>query len=144
MKGATVHQFIKIPQIVYFNPRPREGSDGRCLQTYLYGENKISIHAPVKGATLVRDVVAFKSGISIHAPVKGATQPSYHVQRDQVYFNPRPREGSDVVNGNRFDWLAQISIHAPVKGATDCGVIGSPSDFNFNPRPREGSDQVSS
>ena len=55
----------------------------------------ISIHAPVKGATL-SDSGAWSGGlISIHAPVKGATIVQIVVRVQQVYFNPRPREGSD-------------------------------------------------
>ena len=34
-----------------------------------------------------------------------------------VYFNPRPREGSDDGRNGR-DGAKGISIHAPVKGAT--------------------------
>ena len=54
-----------------FNPRPREGSDSTEL--HIYTKNVISIHAPVKGATLSRQrAIVFLSN-----------------------FNPRPREGSD-------------------------------------------------
>ena len=57
---------------------------------------RISIHAPVKGATpdLVEESVQVFS-ISIHAPVKGATSSRLNI-------------GIEV----------RISIHAPVKGAT--------------------------
>ena len=55
----------------------------------------ISIHAPVKGATLYEDLAEVVNVISIHAPVKGATR------FVQVAFK-----------------LRRISIHAPVKGAT--------------------------
>ena len=34
-----------------------------------------------------------------------------------MYFNPRPREGSDNI-GLDIDKELNISIHAPVKGAT--------------------------
>ena len=37
------------------------------------------------------------TGISIHAPVKGATAPIRRTARPRWYFNPRSREGSDVV-----------------------------------------------
>ena len=38
---------------------------------------------------------------------------------NNINFNPRPREGSDLASGP-LPHLAQfISIHAPVKGATD-------------------------
>ncbi|OFU71328.1 hypothetical protein HMPREF3108_05690, partial [Streptococcus sp. HMSC10A01] len=54
------------------NPRSREGSDfgGNLSQANL---EVISIHAPVKGATLDALLDALNQYISIHAPVKGAT-----------------------------------------------------------------------
>ena len=55
--------------------------------------------------------------ISIHAPVKGATPNKRPLKPMLDNFNPRPREGSD----DKAIALAVsqlISIHAPVKGAT--------------------------
>ena len=54
-----------------FNPRSREGSDLRLHQE---GPGlRVSIHAPVKGAT-IETVDGFEGQqVSIHAPVKGAT-----------------------------------------------------------------------
>ena len=40
------------------------------MESELY---KVSIHAPVKGATMYDIVSGAKTGVSIHAPVKGAT-----------------------------------------------------------------------
>ena len=55
--------------------------------------------------------------ISIHAPAKGATiLPACSMQRSR-YFNPRSREGSDLLEYME-DYQAR----------------------NFNPRSREGSD----
>ena len=56
--------------------------------------------------------------ISIHAPVKGATVVPLHRLLPRQNFNPRSREGSDdrIIHGH---CLNPISIHAPVKGATD-------------------------
>ena len=56
----------------------------------------ISIHAPVKGATMTELGQKFTDLISIHAPVKGATS-----------------------NQHALLLILLISIHAPVKGATD-------------------------
>ena len=77
----------------------------------------ISIHAPVKGATLgqYREQAVFD--ISIHAPVKGATLYSLISMNTDRNFNPRSREGSDVLL-SPFPTVQRISIHAPVKGAT--------------------------
>ena len=85
--------------------------------------------------------------ISIHAPVKGATLQTFPHGAEHFDFNPRTREGCDVIlptvvcsiglNFNprtregcdtpKFqceDDAAQISIHAPVKGATRCHAVG--------------------
>ena len=56
----------------------------------------ISIHAPVKGATLFQTVHGFTS----------------------LYFNPRTREGCDAPLIQLSPQGIVISIHAPVKGAT--------------------------
>ncbi len=57
---------------------------------------RVSIHAPVKGATESKEKLDCNDIVSIHAPVKGAT-----LQR--------------VV---QLGELLVVSIHAPVKGAT--------------------------
>ena len=56
-----------------FNPRPREGGDWGVDEGVIVDE-MVSIHAPVKGATIpaLNRLVAVKS------------------------FNPRPREGGDT------------------------------------------------
>ena len=58
---------------VHFNPRPREGCD-RLNVVLMRRDILISIHAPVKGATIdLARLDGRQGGISIHAPVKGAT-----------------------------------------------------------------------
>ena len=111
---------------------------------------RISIHAPVKGATIswastarrcqhfnprtregcdwpMRCTDRGRSHISIHAPVKGATFPSWNGLASTLDFNPRTREGCDLALqlGARDDALI-ISIHAPVKGATVDGGASAP------------------
>ena len=123
----------------YFNPRSREGSDAlfSCFYTFLF----ISIHAPAKGATTGRWTADLQFDISIHAPAKGATPNGYgsvhklsgfqstlprrerpvglHHEGRGTYFNPRSREGSDMLS-----------------------VIKTYVSLYFNPRSREGSDQT--
>ena len=43
------------------------------MPAHLKQNNSISIHAPVKGATIIEKVCGVSLDISIHAPVKGAT-----------------------------------------------------------------------
>ena len=59
----------------------------------------VSIHAPVKGATMPTAFCLRTTSVSIHAPVKGAT--------------------GDMRN---LYCISIVSIHAPVKGATCVGA----------------------
>ena len=78
-----------------FNPRPREGGDVLFLG-YDQDLRRVSIHAPVKGATVNVRGLPYGTGS----------------------FNPRPREGGDVRIIIKSAGVASVSIHAPVKGAT--------------------------
>ena len=100
-------------------PRTREGCDVKFKDLGLLVVD-ISIHAPVKGATLYCSFLMILGRvISIHAPVKGATRgaPIHLV-------------------------VPVISIHAPVKGATSDYAGDAPGPYYFNPRTREGCDSI--
>ena len=74
----------------------------------------ISIHAPVKGATL--EGVPPRQGkppISIHAPVKGATQRRTNRLPWLRDFNPRSREGSDVPQSRFYTAIEQFQSTLP-------------------------------
>ncbi len=62
---------------------------------------EVSIHAPVKGATVGVDCRKRAWRVSIHAPVKGAT-----------------------FRFSRLGRVVLVSIHAPVKGATWAAPTG--------------------
>ena len=66
------------------------------MATSIENESGISIHAPVKGATMsfAFDITS-QTIISIHAPVKGATKDDDVAFLQLAYFNPRTREGCD-------------------------------------------------
>ena len=79
----------------------------------------VSIHAPVRGATIFHLHHIGKEEVSIHAPVRGATNTQFGLTGP-----------------------ALVSIHAPVRGAThfprpECG-----NKSCFNPRTREGCDNA--
>ena len=122
----------------YFNPRSREGSDTESNAGLQY--DRISIHAPAKGATTASVELSDNSIISIHAPAKGATVLVYVLQIGYENFNPRSREGSDMVIFKTRYRANKISIHAPAKGATIMGFKRAIDSPYFNPRSREGSD----
>ena len=103
---------------ICFNPRTREGAN--VLNYTQAGEFCVSIHAPVKVRTFLKDLPDLLEAVSIHAPVKVRTRP------DMPYltltcFNPRTREGANFRADER-DSNADVSIHAPVKVRTAMGI----------------------
>ena len=100
----------------YFNPRSREGSD--LSTTTIASSNAYFNPRSREGSDATRSQRTNAAcRISIHAPVKGATRWAIDFLHSAVYFNPRSREGSDGFAGTLIHYLI-ISIHAPVKGAT--------------------------
>ena len=95
MKGATACTEGARELDFSFNSRSREGSDLADLVDLLH-DSKVSIHAPVKGATEDAAPSNAPQEVSIHAPVKGAT--------------------ADALSS--VGVKVSVSIHAPVKGAT--------------------------
>ncbi len=93
-RGATKKQKLFRRSLRYFNPRSREGSDaaqdgfdlGEAIfqSTLPRGERRFLL--PRLHSTLL---------ISIHAPARGATVLRYKRPPYLRYFNPRSREGSD-------------------------------------------------
>ena len=119
----------------------------------------------MKGATCLVSTSSLSFIVSIHAPVKGAT-PGTHASASKVScFNPRTREGCDLITLTPAGIVMDVSIHAPVKGATfvaivkalitenvsihapvkgaTCSVCNQCDVFKcFNPRTREGCDNI--
>ena len=111
-----------------FNSRTREGCDDGMPTAGL--TQKVSIHAPVRGAITLNIDSDESDIVSIHAPVRGAMLmvicPSI-----QTCFNSRTREGCDCY---RLERLCKrlVSIHAPVRGAMHLGLFGFVSSlFQF-------------
>ena len=74
-EGSDLSNFIPNVFFINFNPRSREGSDA-TIPTNCNRYDRISIHAPAKGATELHWV-----------PMQWL-----------LYFNPRSREGSDITS----------------------------------------------
>ena len=116
-EGSDFHVGIWCIISKHFNPRSREGSDARW--NYSVRCKGISIHAPARGATQFSHLFCRALQISIHAPARGATigkdqnlsekkfqstLPRGERREGQLYFigiynfNPRSREGSDIIS----------------------------------------------
>ena len=102
----------------------------------------ISIHAPVKGATGQRRCRCHQdTAISIHAPVKGATRLSSQYDVRHHDFNPRTREGCD--HGRHGDERHHQQHFNPRtrEGCDHISMAGRNGRTHFNPRTREGCDR---
>ena len=80
---------------MHFNPRTREGCDADLLGAP-YRTVQISIHAPVKGATVF--LPFHRSGLPYFNPrTREGCDKGIRGIRSQfiIYFNPRTREGCD-------------------------------------------------
>ena len=80
----------------YFNPRSREGSDSAG-----FGEiprEDISIHAPVKGATLHKPRLQGNPEYFNPRSREGSDRKSRRIISLSRHFNPRSREGSDIAS----------------------------------------------
>ena len=141
-----------------FNPRARMGRDDR--PKLLGGYPRVSIHAPVWGATSMRPGRFQRSMVSIHAPVWGATMLAPLYGLEAAVSIHAPVWGATICDCSRVT-SGIVSIHAPVWGATTlylfacwrrefqstrpygarrrAGVV-SGAGAGFNPRARMGRD----
>ena len=106
-----------MPAYANFNPRTREGCDDDDLAPWNYF-SKISIHAPVKGATEMK--------ASSH-------------RLTPTNFNPRTREGCDVTDEESFELYCYFNPRTR-EGCDNDQFKKACNIFDFNPRTREGCD----
>ena len=71
-EGCDHSATIRVMFLGGFNPRTREGCDVGVVRLRP-ATTAVSIHAPVRGATLTREGWKLQTEVSIHAPVRGAT-----------------------------------------------------------------------
>ena len=137
-RGATCQMFLRQPLFHHFNPRSREGSDGRLrpptgmhrnfnprsregsdlnMSTWTFPKTLFQSTLPRGERRLQLRFSRWGIRISIHAPARGATTTTWQPRQTSYNFNPRSREGSDHDRGR-------------------CEGNGD----DFNPRSREGSD----
>ena len=160
-KEATVPRSRGHKATFGFNPRLREGGDCDLAYTRTRGTVSIhasakeatlrifhlavnvlvSIHASAKEATAVKDAHACVRKVSIHASAKEATGGSFSTGAIFISFNPRLREGGDLIASN-YNNMIYVSIHASAKEATRSRSLTWSRPRSFNPRLREGGDET--
>ena len=72
-----------------FNPRAREGRDRRPAR--VRRAERVSIHAPARGATIIHVLSSIILTVSIHAPARGATGLNQTDLANALFQSTRPR-----------------------------------------------------
>jgi len=98
-----------------FNPRTPAG----CDRTYGHAFCclGVSIHAPLRGATVTNRCLLTWLVVSIHAPLRGATHGRQGRREESVVSIHAPLRGA-TTNINVSYCSCVVSIHAPLRGAT--------------------------
>ena len=125
---------------------------------------RISIHAPAKGATLVKDQRKYSLLISIHAPAKGATGARQALTVEELISIHAPATGATVSVSAVLYFIQKFQSTLPrrerrpqCRNTAPVRVFQSTlprrerlalseaevASLNFNPRSREGSDRAS-
>ena len=103
--------------------------------------NKISIHAPAKGATRHGHMLFDKRIFQSTLPRRERQRQQIKGQKDMRNFNPRSREGSDCANSAYA--LSAANFNPRSREGSDRGApYWLDAENHFNPRSREGSDEV--
>ena len=94
VRGATLSYARIGPGMKSFNPRPRAGGDlGLCSCFEAFGLFQST--PPCGGRPNRQDSQRGREIVSIHAPVRGATLMETDTHAEPTGFNPRPRAGGD-------------------------------------------------
>ena len=136
-RGAT--PCLDISSVIcYFNPRSREGSD---LDPLFFSGCFFQFQSTLprgERPTVASD--GAKDNIFQSTLPRGERRLRSARLSNSPHFNPRSREGSDLIHTPVHPELT-ISIHAPARGATASSFLAAFSTSYFNPRSREGSDE---
>ena len=174
-RGARPLHLSTLSASPCFNPRAHAGrddlatvmSDAQEFQSTrprgarrktrgMRGHEKVSIHAPTRGATISRCMIDSGWGFNPRAhagrdsrcckrlPRQSCFNPRAHAGRDSERrptpresrrFNPRAHAGRDEANPDAWH-VSPVSIHAPTRGATSgCGAFWYSAQFQST-RPR--------
>ncbi len=138
LRGATIVLDLLLAHRYSFNPRAPAGRDGADppLDPLIYQFQStrpcgarltrltletmiamVSIHAPLRGATIFPSTTSCFLPVSIHAPLRGATQYDFSpLAKLWVSIHAPLRGATRCTQGSHIG--RRVSIHAPLRGAT--------------------------
>ena len=114
-RGATSEQQAQSAREYHFNPRSREGSDGKGGMVQKM--SIISIHAPARGATKTYENILSLEEFQSTLP-RGERQEHDSVRLDLGKFQSTLPRGERLFEISGKYETVFISIHAPARGAT--------------------------
>ena len=103
---------------VSFNPHTHAGCDAVAAAPPEAGE-RVSIHTPTQGVTLVNLQTQGALTVSIHTPTQGVTLVNLQTQGALTVSIHTPTQGvtvDSIKEENNF----VVSIHTPTQGVTQC------------------------
>ena len=113
-RGARPSTRLRSVLATSFNPRAHAGRDHRVAP--VERRERVSIHAPTRGATLLRVEWIKFHGFQSTRP-RGARPRPRRARRRRSGFNPRAHAGRDADSAASAA-TQPVSIHAPTRGAT--------------------------
>ena len=113
----------------------------QCNNVNVYGNIPFQSTLPRRERLWTKKNWTADDKISIHAPAKGATEAGAASKNAAIFQSTLPRRERRLRRKNR-QGDHDISIHAPAKGATVFSNNYLTFFCNFNPRSREGSDDA--
>ena len=121
-----------------FNSRPSARGDHQQSDFWL--RSKISIHAPPRGATRLRELYIY-TNLFQFTPLREGRRPcrGYKARTRAISIHAPPRGATSRLR--EIDSRGAISIHAPPRGATLRRSPCSPPSSNFNSRPSARGDE---
>ena len=134
--------YVIVVFVSCFNPRTHTGCD--CKTSFWSAGQKVSIHAPTRGATTTMDNKVFDFHVSIHAPTRGATSMILRTGICPIEFQSTHPHGVRLFVLESATYQDKVSIHAPTRGATILPRNLRSSIVCFNPRTHTGCDMFNS
>ena len=138
-EGSDAYPPERRPRHSDFNPRSREGSDLRLTATRRRSSQFQSTLPRRERRADGYERLDVRGHISIHAPAKGATAAFSEFPRCSADFNPRSREGSDILTARKDEHCFHFNPRSR-EGSDSRYNLRHPVPRHFNPRSREGSD----
>ena len=120
-----------------FNPHTHTGCD--CFVVGSIPPDRVSIHTPIQGVTLLSYALLLNFFVSIHTPIQGVTPYTMHGFYPSPRFNPHTHTGCDARQAKKRLSTRSFNPHTHTGCDSDRSSPLPPSAC-FNPHTHTGCD----